>query len=77
MDTRQKVARGRLLLQDNNFILKGYRIDYSLKDTFRSLFRLHNETGNVWTHLLGKQGLLCGTTWYVTLSILLQSMIQG
>lgn len=40
-------------LQDNEFITKGYRIDYSLKDTLTSLFRLHNETGNIWTHLIG------------------------
>ena len=39
----------------SSFIRKGYRVDYSTRDTFRSLFRLHNETGNVWTHLCGMQ----------------------
>ena len=41
-------------LQDNEFITQGYRIDYSIRDTFTSLFRLHNETGNIWTHLIGE-----------------------
>lgn len=42
-------------LQDNEFITKGYRIDYSIRDTVTSLFRVHNETGNIWTHLIGAQ----------------------
>ena len=45
-----------LLLQ---FITTGYRVEYGFWETLRSLFGLHNETGNVWTHLLG--GLAHGT----------------
>lgn len=34
-------------------ILTSYRANHSLRDCLRSLFRLHNETFNVWSHLLG------------------------
>eukprot|EP00271_Cylindrocystis_brebissonii_P004239 TRINITY_DN15879_c0_g1_i1.p1 TRINITY_DN15879_c0_g1~~TRINITY_DN15879_c0_g1_i1.p1 ORF type:complete len:397 (-),score=14.71 TRINITY_DN15879_c0_g1_i1:63-1253(-) len=40
-------------LRDNEFILKGYRSNWTLKSAFLSVFRIHNETGNIWTHLLG------------------------
>ena len=49
--TRWSAAASRLARC--SFILKGYRNDYTLRETWRSLFRLHNETGNVWTHLCG------------------------
>ncbi len=34
------------------FILHGYRIHHTLKDCFWSLFTLHNESLNIWTHLV-------------------------
>eukprot|EP00698_Gefionella_okellyi_P003259 TRINITY_DN1303_c0_g3_i1.p1 TRINITY_DN1303_c0_g3~~TRINITY_DN1303_c0_g3_i1.p1 ORF type:complete len:326 (-),score=44.20 TRINITY_DN1303_c0_g3_i1:212-1189(-) len=34
-------------------ILSGYRVFFTLKLCVKSLFRVHNETGNVWTHLIG------------------------
>jgi hypothetical protein len=38
----------------NEDILKGYRINYhSYKILFKSLGQCHNETTNVWSHLLG------------------------
>jgi len=38
----------------NKHIDTGYRIGYNTKlKAFLSLFELHNETGNVWSHLLG------------------------
>jgi adiponectin receptor len=40
-------------MTDNKFILHGYRAGYTMKMCVRSLFSLHNETMNVWTHLLG------------------------
>jgi len=38
--------------QYNSYIVTGYRKHLSIPGCLRSLFRLHNETGNVWTHLL-------------------------
>eukprot|EP00347_Sterkiella_histriomuscorum_P005178 403357598 len=41
-------------LQDNNFILNGYRINFTTtKKIFKSLFLLHNESVNVWSHIFG------------------------
>ncbi|BDA50104.1 Heptahelical transmembrane protein 4 [Coccomyxa sp. Obi] len=40
-------------LRDNEYITKYYRVNYTGKQTIRSLFGLHNETGNIWTHFLG------------------------
>jgi hypothetical protein len=40
-------------LKKNKFILDGYRIDYNTVDSLKSLFHLHNETMNIWTHILG------------------------
>ncbi|CAD2213149.1 adiponectin receptor [Angomonas deanei] len=40
-------------LRDNQYILSHYRAYYSFKACVGSLFRLHNETFNIWTHLLG------------------------
>jgi hypothetical protein len=40
-------------LRDNEYITKYYRVNYNAKQTIRSLFGLHNETGNIWTHFIG------------------------
>ena len=37
----------------NEHIEEGYRVGYGYKDLFFSIFQLHNETANIWTHLLG------------------------
>ncbi|KAI8054824.1 hemolysin-III related-domain-containing protein [Thamnidium elegans] len=39
--------------QSNVYIRTGYRFLDSAADCWYSLFYLHNETGNIWTHLLG------------------------
>ncbi|CAH8550300.1 unnamed protein product [Schistosoma rodhaini] len=41
-------------LRDNDFLLRGHRPQLpSFRECFRSIFRLHTETGNIWTHLIG------------------------
>jgi Haemolysin-III related len=43
-----------LWLQDNEFLITGYRVNFKRKrDLLKSLFSLHNETLNIWSHLLG------------------------
>lgn len=40
-------------MKDNEYILRYYRYDWPLKQIFLSIFTIHNETLNVWTHLIG------------------------
>ncbi|PKA59903.1 hypothetical protein AXF42_Ash015961 [Apostasia shenzhenica] len=40
-------------LKHNEFILSYYRSEWPLRKTILSIFSLHNETVNVWTHLIG------------------------
>ncbi|KAF3439074.1 hypothetical protein FNV43_RR17349 [Rhamnella rubrinervis] len=40
-------------LRDNEYILDHYRSEWPLKQIFLSIFSIHNETLNVWTHLIG------------------------
>jgi adiponectin receptor len=35
------------------YITYGYRVDYNYTQCVASLFTLHNETMNVWSHLIG------------------------
>ncbi|KAG6603018.1 Adiponectin receptor protein [Phytophthora cinnamomi] len=46
-------AEGFAYLADNSYIRSGYRLHYSARECFLSLFELHNETLNVWTHMVG------------------------
>ncbi|KAI7907192.1 hemolysin-III related-domain-containing protein [Cokeromyces recurvatus] len=39
--------------RENQFVLSGYRFYHTSKDCLLSLFKLHNETMNIWSHLLG------------------------
>jgi len=49
-------------VKENQFILKGYRINMnSFKHVVKSLFMIHNETINIWTHYLGAIILLLVT----------------
>ena len=34
------------------FLFTNYRVNFSIKDCFLSIFSLHNETLNIWTHIL-------------------------
>ncbi|KAK6938565.1 AdipoR/hemolysin-III-related [Dillenia turbinata] len=40
-------------LKDNEYILGHYRAEWPLKHILLSIFTIHNETLNVWTHLIG------------------------
>lgn len=40
-------------LRDNEYILGHYRSEWPMKQVLLSIFRIHNETLNVWTHLIG------------------------
>ncbi|XP_072991881.1 heptahelical transmembrane protein ADIPOR3-like isoform X1 [Typha latifolia] len=40
-------------LKDNEYILRHYRAEWPLKQILLSIFTIHNETLNVWTHLIG------------------------
>jgi len=42
-------------LKDNEYLIAGHRLPLnSFRECFRSVFRIHTETGNIWTHLIGK-----------------------
>lgn len=41
-------------LQSNQYIVSGYRLQLSAWESIKSVFGLHNETGNIWSHLLGQ-----------------------
>ena len=36
----------------SKYIISGYRMNYSFFQTLLSLFSIHNETINIWTHLI-------------------------
>ncbi|KAK4490697.1 hypothetical protein RD792_001396 [Penstemon davidsonii] len=40
-------------LKDNEYIHRHYRCEWPLRQVLFSLFTIHNETLNVWTHLIG------------------------
>ncbi|XP_021908052.1 heptahelical transmembrane protein 4-like [Carica papaya] len=40
-------------LRDNEYIVGHYRSEWPLKQVLLSIFTIHNETLNVWTHLIG------------------------
>ena len=42
-------------LQDNDFLHFGHRPPLPTSECFKSIVRIHTETGNIWTHLLGTE----------------------
>ncbi|MBN3304573.1 PAQR2 protein, partial [Amia calva] len=47
-------------LKDNDYLLHGHRPPMpSFRACFKSIFRIHTETGNIWTHLLGCLFFIC------------------
>jgi adiponectin receptor len=51
-------------LRDNDYIDHGHRPPLeSVRLCFKSVFRIHTETGNIWTHLLGFIAFVCVTLY--------------
>ncbi|KAL4226246.1 Adiponectin receptor protein 2 [Mactra antiquata] len=51
-------------LQDNEYLLFGHRkVLNSFRACFKSVFRIHTETGNIWTHLIGMIMFVCIATY--------------
>jgi len=54
-------------LQDNDFLRKGHRPPLpSFSECFKSIFRIHTETGNIWTHLLGVVAFIGLSLYFIT-----------
>ncbi|GFS11033.1 adiponectin receptor protein, partial [Elysia marginata] len=54
-------------LKDNDFLLRGHRVPTnSFLACFKSIFRIHTETGNIWTHLLGMIAFLGIASYFLT-----------
>jgi len=52
-------------LRDNDYLVHGHRPQlHSFAECFRSIFRIHTETGNIWTHLIG--------SWFIIIIFLLE-----
>ena len=49
-------------LQDNDFLHFGHRPPLPTGECFKSIIRIHTETGNIWTHLLGS--IICTLTHF-------------
>jgi len=54
-------------LVDNEYLISGHRPPMpSVKQCFASIFRLHTETVNIWTHLLGTLVFIIIATYFLT-----------
>lgn len=66
-------------LQDNDYLKYGHRPPLpSFRDCFKSIFRIHTETGNIWTHLIGCIAFICIGAYFLvhpTLEIQLQEKL--
>lgn len=55
-ETKERIVnyeKADIFMRDNEFIIRGYRINFnSGRKILKSLFILHNESVNVWTHLI-------------------------
>ena len=52
-------------IRDNEHLKTGYRINFhTYEECARSLFMVHNETVNVWSHLIGSL-IFIGMVFYV------------
>uniref|UniRef100_A0A914Y390 Adiponectin receptor protein n=1 Tax=Panagrolaimus superbus TaxID=310955 RepID=A0A914Y390_9BILA len=53
-------------LRDNEFIITGHRPPLpSIRSCLKSIFSIHSETGNIWTHLLGCIAFFILAVWFL------------
>lgn len=53
-------------LQDNEYLRSGHRPPLpSFASCFQSIFKLHTETGNIWTHLYGCLAFIGLGAWFL------------
>ncbi|KAI3446706.1 hypothetical protein Pfo_003371 [Paulownia fortunei] len=64
-------------LKDNEFITDYYRCEWPLKNVFLSVFSLHNETLNIWTHLVGFMIFLGLTVMSLTEKMTLENVVAN
>ncbi len=50
--------------RENRYIVFGYRFSKSHSSAIKSVFHLHNETANIWSHLLGALLVFGLATWH-------------
>ena len=55
----------KLFIQVHPIILNGYRIHHQISECFVSVFKLHNETLNIWSHMLPFIGFLVLLTYLI------------
>lgn len=60
-------------MQDNEFIRDHYRCELPLNDVARSVFSVHNETLNIWTHLIGFMIFL----WLMAVSLTEKASVEN
>lgn len=69
-EARWKVTNFELLpdwLQDNEYLRTGHRPPLpSFGLCFKSIFSLHTETGNIWTHMYGCTAFIGSAAWFLT-----------
>jgi adiponectin receptor len=57
-----------------DYIFHGYRVNYTFHEVFLSLFTLHNETMNIWSHLIA---FICTLVAGMTVSLEYQAEEVG
>uniref|UniRef100_A0A0N5AAN0 Adiponectin receptor protein n=1 Tax=Syphacia muris TaxID=451379 RepID=A0A0N5AAN0_9BILA len=69
-EARWKVTNFEFLpewLQDNEYLRTGHRPPLpSFGSCFKSIFSLHTETGNIWTHMYGCVAFMGVAAWFLT-----------
>ncbi|KEG11738.1 adiponectin receptor protein 1 [Trypanosoma grayi] len=62
-------------LRENSYIFSGYRMGYTTSKCFRSILALHNETFNIWTHLVGAAAFILAI--FIFFAVVLIPSVHG